>query len=127
MQITHLTPYETFIKSCKSEVTKKEYTGALKRFMAHYEIEVYEDILKLSVRELEDMIIDYVLFMKQGDLSRGYITQQFAAVKLFLFMNDVICNWEKINKYKGEFKRKQKDEAYSHEQIERILQVCDIR
>ena len=90
-------------------------------------LRTYEDILKLSVKEAEEMIIDYVLHMKKGDLSRGYVTQQIAAVKRFLFMNDVVLNWNKIVEYKGEFKRKQKDEAYSHEQIERILQICDIR
>jgi integrase len=127
MQLAVMSLYDKFIHSCKSEVTKKEYTAALKRFMSHYEIKGYEDILKLSVKEAEEMLIDYVLFMKKGDLSRGYVTQQIAAVKRFLFMNDVVLNWNKIVEYKGEFKRKQKDEAYSHEQIEKILQICDIR
>ena len=38
MQIAVMSPYDKFIHSCKSEVTKKEYTAALKRFMIHYEI-----------------------------------------------------------------------------------------
>ena len=42
-------------------------------------------------------------------------------------MNDLVLNWNKIIEYKGEFKRRQKDEAYSREQIETILQICDIR
>lgn len=127
MQLAQMNPYNKFIESCRSEVTKREYTAALRRFMEHYEIANYSDILKLSVKEAEEMLIDYTLFMKKNDVSRGYLLQQMSGIKRFFFMNGVVLNWNLIIQYRGEFKRKQKDEAYSHEQIEKILQICDIR
>ena len=127
MDFRKLSPYEKFIHSCKSEVTKRGYTRALKRWMARYKINEYEDILKLSVKELEEIMIDHALFMKENNYSKYYFTQQMATQKRFLFMNGVVLNWDLINQYKGEFKRKQKDEAYSHEQIAKVLEICDIR
>jgi integrase len=126
-RIMQLRPYDKFIASCKSEKTKGEYTAALRRFMEQYDIVKHSDILKLSVREVEEMLIDYTLFMKKGNLSRGYLVQQISGIKRFFFMNNVVLNWDLITQYRGEFKRKQKDEAYSHEQIEKILEICDIR
>ena len=126
MRIEEMNPYDKFIISCKSEATKKEYTAALNRFMSQYEIKEYEDILKLSVKELEGIVIDYTLSLKKRDLSKGYVTQALAAIKRFLFMNDVVLNWNKIMQYKGEFTKKQ-NKGYSHEQIEKLLQICDIR
>jgi integrase len=127
VQIALLSPYDKFIKSCRSEVTKKAYAFILNRFMAHYELSDYEDILSLSVKQLEEMVVDYLLFMRKDNLSKSYVTQQISAIKRFLFMNDVVLNWNKIIEYKGEFKRKQKDEAYTAEQINKILQTCDSR
>lgn len=79
--------------------------------MEHYEIANYSDILKLSVKEAEEMLIDYTLFMKKNDVSRGYLLQQMSGIKRFFFMNGVVLNWNLIIQYRGEFKRKQKDEA----------------
>ena len=126
-QIAQLSPYEKFIKSCKSKVTKKGYAFILTKFMAHYELSYPEDIIKLSVKQLEEMLIDYLLFMKEDNLSKSYVTQQIAAIKRFLFMNDIVLNWKKIVEYMGEFKRKQKDEAYTAEQIQKVLETCDLR
>ena len=36
-------------------------------------------------------------------------------------------NWDFINQHKGKFKKKQKLEAYIHEQIQELLKICDIR
>jgi integrase len=127
MQLAPMKSYDKFIESCKSDKTKREYTAALERFMKRYEINDYGDMLHLSVIKLEEMLIDYTLFMKKGDLSRGYLAQQMSGIKRFFFMNRVVLNWDLIIQYRGEFKRKQKDEAYDHDQIGKILEICDIR
>ena len=36
--VAEMNPYEKFIDSCKSEVTKKEHTSGLQRFMKRYKI-----------------------------------------------------------------------------------------
>jgi integrase len=150
--IAQLNPLDNFIQSVKSDTSKREYAAALRRFIIHYKIGHWEElskpipndsegkeerkklliescerILKLTNKQLNDILIDYVLHMKKQDRSEGYVISEYAAVKGFLSMNDIVLNWDKIAKYKGEFKKKQKDEAYSHPQIQQLLQVCDIR
>ena len=36
-------------------------------------------------------------------------------------------NWDYINQHKGKFKKKQKLEAYKHEHIQKLLEICDHR
>ena len=36
-------------------------------------------------------------------------------------------NWDFINQHKGKFKKKQKLEAYNHEHIQKLLEICDNR
>jgi integrase len=42
-------------------------------------------------------------------------------------MNDIVLNRKKINMYLGEFIRKQKDRAYTTEEIHKLLDFCDER
>jgi integrase len=42
-------------------------------------------------------------------------------------MNDYIINTKKIGRFLGENKRKNKDRGYSREEINRILDVADLR
>jgi integrase len=51
----------------------------------------------------------------------------FNAVKHFYDMNDVIINRKKIGMYIGEYVKKQKDKAYTAEQVQKILEFCDER
>ncbi len=150
LRIEDKNPYDIFVESLKTGITKKEYDSALLRFMDKYELVSYEKIkelrkkgmakeamdlvipaceqlLKLSVKEAQDYVIDYILFLKARNLSEGFITQQQSALKGFFDMNDILLNWSKISQYKGEFKRKKKTGPYSHEQIKTLLGICDIR
>jgi integrase len=120
-------PFDKFMDFCSTYATKKDYSAALKRFMQHYEIRECEELLKLSTEELEDIIINYIKSMKNNNRSEGLVTQQIAGVRKFLSSNRINLNWDFINQYKGEFRRKQKDEAYTREQIQTLLQICDIR
>jgi hypothetical protein len=57
----------------------------------------------------------------------GLITQQISSVRKFLINNRITLNWDYINQYKGEFKRKQKDEAYTRPQIQKCLDISKYR
>jgi integrase len=121
-------PYDRFVDAISNEKTKREYVSSLRLFMEHYQVSKYEELLKLSTEQAEDMIIDYILFMKNEKvLSEGLITQRVAALRKFFSSNRMNLNWDFINQHKGKFKKKQKLEAYSHEQIQKLLQVCDHR
>jgi hypothetical protein len=147
LQVIQRKPYDNFIQSIGNPETRREYIAGLKRFLVHFKIgnkwekleqlqlkdseplirDSSEKLLKLSIHELEDTLIEYVVFMKKNDRSQGLITQQIASVRKFLITNRINLNWDFINQYKGEFKRKQKDEAYTHEQIQRLLDISKYR
>jgi integrase len=95
--------------------------------MEHYQVSKYEELLKLSTNEAEDMIIQYILSMKKKALSEGIVTLRVSAIRKFFSSNRVNLNWDYVNQHKGKFKKKQKLEAYTHGQIEKLLEVCDHR
>jgi integrase len=146
LQVIQRKPYDNFIQSIGNPETRREYVAGLKRFLVYFKIGKWEkleqlqlkeseplirdsseDLLKLSPQQLEDTLIEYVVFMKKNDRSEGLITQQIASVRKFLITNRINLNWEFINQYKGEFKRKQRDESYTHEQIQRLLDISKYR
>jgi hypothetical protein len=120
-------PYQRFVDVIDNERTRQEYVSALRLFMEHYQVSKYEELLKLSTNEAEDMIIQYILSMKKKALSEGIVTLRVSAIRKFFSSNRVNLNWDYVNQHKGKFKKKQKLEAYNHEQIEKLLQVCDLR
>jgi hypothetical protein len=146
LQVIRRKPWDNFIQSIGNPETRKEYVAGLKRFLVHYKIGRWEqleklqlkesesllkssceELLKLSPKMLEDILIDYIVFMKSNDRSKGLIGQQIGSVRKFLVTNRITLNWDFINQYKGEFKKKQKDEAYTHEQIQKLLDISGIR
>ena len=120
-------PYERFVDVIGNEKTRHEYVASLRLFMEHYQVTEYEELLKVSTEQAEDMIIQYVLSMKKKGLSEGLITQRCAALRKFFSANRRNLNWDYINQHKGKFKKKQKLEAYNHEHIQKLLEICDHR
>jgi integrase len=50
-----------------------------------------------------------------------------AALRKFYSMNDVLLNWNKIHAYLGEDEKTIEDEAYTHEEIKKMLQFAQLR
>ncbi len=148
--ISYKKPFDRFIDAIDNEKTKREYVSCLRLFIIHYKVGRWEQIekqplrdseskelisfnseceelVKLTTEQAEDMIIDYILFMKKEGLSEGIITQRIAACRKFFSSNRINLNWDFINQHKGKFKKKQKSEAYTHQQIQKLLETCDLR
>jgi integrase len=119
-------PYQNFIQSLKSDYTKRDYKKALFRYLAHYNTTL-ERMLSLQIDEVEERLIDYILFLKKDDLSTSFINLNFCALKHFYFMNNVRINKEKIGKFLGESKKKNVDRSYTHAEIKSILDIADLR
>ncbi|MGA9941268.1 MAG: hypothetical protein WBP88_04615, partial [Nitrososphaeraceae archaeon] len=86
-------PYQNFIQSLKSEFTKHVYKKALSKYLTHYNT-TPEKMLSLPIDEIENELVDYILYMKKQDLSTSFINLNFCALKHFYFMNDVRINKE---------------------------------
>jgi integrase len=121
-------PYDRFVDAIDNPKTRREYLSCLRLFMEHHQVTGYDELLKLNTVQIEDIIINYILFMKnEKGLSEGLITQRASALRMFFSANRINLNWDFINRHKGKFKKKQKLEAYNHEQIHRLLEISNHR
>jgi integrase len=132
-------PFDNFIQACQTDKTRGHYVAALRLFMTKYKIgpsleslsieestkimaSSCEEILKQKEQDLENTIIDYIESIR--DLAEDTITQRLAGIKMFLTSNRIFLKWEYINSFKHSNKKKHRDEAYTHEQISKILEYC---
>lgn len=119
--------YDNFINSIKSEVTKKQYTYLLKRYMNYLNYGSI-DMLLQQPKVAETLITHYIVWLKsEQKLSAITVNQYVAAIMHFYAMNDIVLNRKKIGKYMGDYVRSQKDRAYTHNEISRLLDFCDER
>lgn len=110
-----------FYSAIKSEKTKVQYERYLARFCKHFGIENPDDLLHTDQKKLQEMIEDFVMYNKSRNNSASLIGGQISAIKLFLSMNDVILNWDKIRKMFPEKKKPTGSVAYTTEQIRILL------
>jgi integrase len=77
---------------------------------------------------IQSRIIDFIIYCKDvKQVSPGTIHADVAGIKHFYNMNDVELKWKKIHSFEGEFYRVVEDRAYTHEEIEEMVDVADIR
>jgi integrase len=119
-------PYYNFINSIHTEKTRQNYSEALYRFLRMYQITI-DELLTLPTAVKEQHIIDCLILQKQKGLSRSTRAMTLSAIKKFYEMNEVIINWKKISAYLGENQTANEDRAYTHEEIRRLLDCCDLR
>lgn len=121
-------PYLNFINSLKSPETKVKYRKTLLNFLSHYNISSLEDLLSLTRKDIESMITTYITNMNARGLSFGYINLVMCSIFHFFDMNsDIPLPKKRIAKFLGEHKKMNKDEAYTHEQIKRLVDSGDYR
>ena len=58
------------------------------------------------------MVEDFVIYHKSRNLSASFIAGKICALKLFFSMNDVILNWNKLNKMLTERTKPTGDKKY---------------
>jgi hypothetical protein len=81
--------------------------------------------------KLQQMIENYVIFLqtkvRNDEITAGSCSVSLPPVKLFCEMNDIILNWRKINKLLPHGNDNATDEAYTREQIKKMLEYSDLR
>jgi integrase len=87
-----------------------------------------------NVREsikLQHIIENYVILLqtkvRNDEITAGSCSISLPPVKLFCEMNDIILNWRKINKLLPHGNDNAADEAYTREQIKKMLEYSDLR
>lgn len=89
-----------------------------------------DESVKESIK-LQQVIENYVIFLqtrvRNGEITAGSCNVSLPPVKLFCEMNDIILNWRKINKLLPHGNDNAADEAYTKEQIKKMLEYSDLR
>ena len=110
-----------FYSGIKSETTKKHYSYYLDEFRQHFIIKNHDKLLEIKPKKLQEMVEDFVIYEKSRHKSASYIAGKICALNLFFSMNDVILNWNKLQKMLPEKTKPSGDKAYSTEQIQILL------
>jgi integrase len=121
--------YADFMDALKSPFTKEGYGSSFRRYLEYHKLKSADDLLihAANPRYIESQIIDYVKHLKKNDVAYASIEFYVAPVFTFYQLNDVVLNRKKISRHYGEYRRVAKDEAYTTEQIQQMLQNADQR
>jgi integrase len=65
--------------------------------------------------------------VRQGKIKPATCRNSMPSVRLFFDMNDITLNWKRLNKLLPSVDGNAKDEAYTREQIQQMLDHCDLR
>ena len=94
----------------------------------NFSIERTDEFLNIPTKEIESMVIDEITRMQQKQkLSVSSVQIMTAAIQHLCSMNDVILNWKKIRRFIRTDIPKRKDEAYTHDDIRKLLEISDLR
>lgn len=130
--------YHLFKNAVRSEKTLQLYKQCLFHFCEYVKMTTEEIVMKYNGSEnakvsinFQYMIEDYAIFL-QSKVNTQEITAQTCTVmippiKLFCEMNDIILNWSKIGKLLPRGSNNATDEAYTREQIRKMLEFADLR
>jgi len=88
--------YDNFVDSIKTRATLMTYLFCLNAYLAYRKTTNLDTLAKADLekpRLAEANIKEYIMHLKQGRVSGGYIANNLHAIKHFYNMNDVILNW----------------------------------
>lgn len=117
---------QKFMYSVRSEQTKINYMVRLRYFFESINL-TPSDTISLPVDKIQEMLIDYIIKLRDRKLSHNYIKARLSPVVTFLEMDDIFVNKRKITRFYGEQKKTVKDYPYTHEDIQRMLSMASLR
>ncbi len=111
-----------FENAVKSAETREKYNYYLNRFLHYAKIPKAEGLLQLKDKFLQTLLEDYLFHLKK-QMSPNSIPTHFAALELFLAINDKNLNFKKIRRMFPAKIKKTGGKAYTTAQVRQILEV----
>jgi integrase len=78
-------------------------------------------------RLIEENIISFISSLKKKGLGHAAVLNYVTPILTFFEINDFILNKKKIRKFIPVYKKTRRDRAYTHEEIQRLLDIADER
>jgi integrase len=120
-----------------SPFTKASYRMAFRRFLRYLDMEYKQaELLKQDHKIIESQIIGYIHFLtEKKHYGRHSLATPLSSIFHFYEMNDILLNKRKITRFipqddsdtESDNAATEKDRAYTHEEIQQILQSLDYR
>ena len=145
MQITteveeiNVNPVLNFYFALKAPESKRQYPKRFEKFLDYLKLEgPFEDkalsFYKKAIENpqwLTNKLVEFAQYQKQraqkGEISESTIPNYFKAIKLFCVMNDIIVNWQKLNKGIPRGKSAAEDRAPTIIEIQKLFEYPDRR
>jgi integrase/recombinase XerD len=109
-----------FENAIKTEATKRTYKHHLSKFLRFCNTENPETILALSNDQIQTKLEDYLFYLKEK-VSPNSIASIFAAIELFLSLNDKVLNFKKIKKMFPAKVKKSGSRAWTTKEVSEIM------
>ena len=126
-----LDPERLFFNSIKSEATKRVYNIYLQKFMKFVNCKtingLVHDFNASDSKDIERKLIEFIIQMKENGMNYQSIQNYVAPVISFYKINDIMLNSKKINRFMPAKTRIRKNRGYTHEEIQKLLDIADER
>jgi site-specific recombinase XerC len=123
--VQNVQPLKLFLQSCRSQETRNSYEILIQKYIDF--VGENDLFFKNNPRLIEAKIIEFILSLRDMGKSHGAILSYLNAIKGFYKINDIVLNVHKINKFMPEPTRVNRDRAYAHEEISKLLDFTDER
>lgn len=130
MSIYQVQPERLFLSSLVSPYTKNLYMIYLQKYLKAYGYRDLNDLADKGMRnpkQVENEIIELIIKQKEKGTKRGAISNYTKSIIAFCKINDIVLNTNKIRKFMPSNVRSKKTNAYSHSQIQKMLDIADER
>jgi integrase len=115
-------PFQLFTDSIRSPRTRQKYLIDFGYYCKWLNVKDYNKLVKQAPKKIEDQIIAYIKYMiKEERASYSNIHSRLYAILKFYLVNRVKLDRKYITQFKPEQTSRRTDVAYTHEQIEILL------
>lgn len=87
----------------------------------------YSQLIDMPQDQIFESVKSFILDMRNRNLSTYSMNGAIAALKKFYEMNDIELSWKKLQRFRGEVTEEHEDRAYTKEEIQKLLNVSDLR